>query len=563
MTRHFKFLLLFSLFLSPVHAVSTSDQVLLGHLRYLASDEMRGRGNSQPELQVAAEYIARNFQKYGLKPAGLNGSFFQEFEIVAGHSLGEKAQIQVVLEGEELQLKPHQDYSPLSYGPQVVAAGPLVFAGFGISANDLNYDDYRDLDVTGKIVLVSEGVPRKDDEGRYLSSREISPYGSRMHKIMNAKHRGAAAILFRPERNSSDQERTVFHEIEDLGIHALRLKREIPREGCASISLEVKKVYSTVRNVLGFIPGQTDEVIVIGAHYDHLGLGDHSSLAPGLLGEIHNGADDNASGTAGLLQLARDLARTPRKRGLLFIAFAAEEIGLRGSDHYTERPTIRLEKTIAMINLDMIGRSEGDLIIGGVGTAPEFRNILSDIQKNSPLEFKYSDSVRGSSDHQSFASVEVPALFFFSGLHEDYHQPSDDWEKINIVRTYQILDVVRETIAYLDQGADSPTFVEARPPARAQRARGYRNAYGPLFGSIPDMSWDLGGVRFSDIRPGTPADKAGVQTGDILVEFDGKKIDNLYDFTYALRLRKRGDEVEVVVLRDDRPLRVKVELGER
>ena len=290
-----------------------------------------------------------------------------------------------------------------------------------------------------------------------------------------------------------------------------------------------------------------------------------NSLAPASVGQVHNGADDNASGTAGLLQLARELAGSQPRYNLLLVGFAGEEMGLLGSSHYVEGPLIPLEDTIAMLNMDMIGRSTGQLMIGGVGTAKEFKGILDELAVDSPLEFKLAETPRGSSDHTSFSVKQVPILFFFSGLHGDYHKPSDDWNKIEITRSYQILDVVRGVVNRLDQLADPPQFVDlgggADPHARPVTGRA--GGYGPSFGSIPDMGYEEGGVRFAEIRSGTPAHKAGIKGGDILVEFDGKTIDNLYDFTYALRARSPGDEIKVVVRRGARTLVFQVVLEAR
>ncbi len=588
-----KFFLFLSLTLGASIAVMLSnDSLLLEHIQYLASEELKGRGNNRPEIDEAARYIAAHFQEDGLMPPGPGKTYFQEFEVTIGRRLGPNNDVAVKIESERLTLEIGADYFPISYGADTMTEGNLVFAGFGITAPDLNYDDYKDIDVRGKIVLAFEHEPQENSPTSPFHGQQLTPYATVMHKVMNAKHLGAAAVILLPDSYNHDPEELTFHRdqsIDNMGIHVIRVTQdwaerllnldghssaEINRslhvylEPCsfefkgvtAHLSLDVVKEHRQIKNVLGLVPGQTDEIIILGAHYDHLGLGNRSSLEPKRIGEIHNGADDNASGTAGLLQLAHDFSKTPPpQRGLLFIAFVGEELGLLGSQYYTENPIFPLEKTIAMLNMDMIGRSKGDLIIGGVGTASEFKKILMDLEEGSQLQFKYVQTPRGSSDHLFFSLKKIPVLFFFSGLHSDYHRPSDDWEKIDLLRIHQVVEVVRGVTKKLDRWEKPLKFVDLQREVHDAEGSSGRG-YGPLFGSLPDMTWESDGVRFAGVREETPAAKAGLKSGDILVRFDGKEINNLYDFTYALRLKKPGDEVEVFVLRENQVVRTKVRL---
>jgi len=559
--------------------LSTEDN-LMGHLRYLASDELKGRGNGTPELDQAAYYIAELFREYGLLPAGNEQTYFQEFEVSMGRSLGPENQVTLETGTEQIHLQVQRDYVPLTSGPDTVVQGPLVFAGFGISAPELEYDDYRDLDVGGKIVLVFEHEPQEQVEESRFGGRELTPYATVLHKVMNARNRGAVGVILLPDNFNhppGQEPPSRQPRVENIGIHSIRLTQEwserlLEKGGSnsagiaeeinshltpvsfdlsitATVSLDVIKVQRTVKNVLGFLPGKTDKILIIGAHYDHLGLGTTGSLAPELIDQIHNGADDNASGTATLLQLAQDFSRSsPLQQGLLFIAFAGEELGLLGSRYYTEHATMPLENTVAMINMDMVGRSQGDLLLGGVGTAAEFRGILDEVQKTSPLQFSYSNSSRGSSDHLSFSSKKIPVLFFFSGLHSDYHRPSDDWERINVQTLQQILEVVRGTVHRLLDLNQPLQFVEVdRGPERTRRRGGRRRTW---FGSLPDTGWSLGGVRFEQILEKTPAARAGLKDGDVLVRFDGRTIRSLREFLRALGAKNPGDEVDVAILRD-------------
>ena len=571
---------------------STKDK-LMEHLRYLASDELQGRGNGSPELEQAAHYIAELFREYGLLPAGNQQTYFQELDVGMGRSLGPENQVILETGTEQIQLQVQRDYVPLTSGPDAVVQGPLVFAGFGISAPELEYDDYRDLDVGGKIVLIFEHEPQEQAEESRFEGRELTPHATVLHKVMNARKRGAVGVILLSDgfnHPPGQKPRSRRPRVESIGIPSIRLtpewsERLLEKGGrnsveiaeeinshltpvsfdlgvTATVSLDVVKVQHTVRNVLGFLPGQTDKTIIIGAHYDHLGLGTKGSLAPELIDQIHNGADDNASGTAALLQLAQDFSRgSPLQQGLLFIAFAGEELGLLGSRYYTEHATMPLENTVAMINMDMIGRSQGNLLLGGVDTAAEFRGILDEVQKTSPLQFSYSGSSRGSSDHLSFSSKKIPVLFFFSGLHSDYHRPSDDWERINVQTIQQVLEVVRSTVHRLLELNQAFQYVEVDHGPDRVRGRGGRRR--TWFGSLPDTEWRLGGVRFEQILGETPASRAGLKNGDVLVSFDDQTMRSLREFIRALETKNPGDEVDVAVLRDGELIETTVILESR
>ena len=317
----------------------------------------------------------------------------------------------------------------------------------------------------------------------------------------------------------------------------------------------------------GFWPGETGEYIIVGAHYDHLGLGDEHSLAPSLRGTVHPGADDNASGTAGVIELAGAIVSSGKhRRGFLFLCFAGEEEGLLGSAYFANHPLEPLGEAAAMINLDMIGRLQNDKVyVGGIGTGSTFKPIVEKAAKDAGLQDDITGSgVDGSSDHTSFSVKGVPTLFFFSGLHSDYHKPSDTWDKINVEGALKLLSEVDEIAVTLADANERPAFVRVLPAAHnGDMPSGSTSGYGPYFGSIPDFGGNVNGVRFSDVRDGSPAAKAGFKGGDILIEFDGKKIGNLYDFTYALRQHKPGDTVIVKVLRNDKPVEERVLLTKR
>ncbi|MEO7650207.1 MAG: M28 family peptidase, partial [Bryobacteraceae bacterium] len=289
-------------------------------------------------------------------------------------------------------------------------------------------------------------------------------------------------------------------------------------------------------------------------------------------GTVHPGADDNASGTAAVIELARYFGAQPKqKRGMLFMTFAGEELGLLGSSYYVNHPAFPLENAVAMINMDMIGRiRDGKVYIGDSSSGTTLRPMLTGIVSKYPLNIDFSETAGyGSSDHTSFITKQVPVLFLFSGLHGDYHKPSDTWDKIDAPNAAVLLKLIAEVSSTLIATTERPQFVRARQTQPAHGGSGEPgkggggSGYGPDFGSIPDFGDVPNGVKFADVREGSPASKAGLRGGDILTEFDGKPIQNLYDFTYALRSKKPGDEVVVKVIRGGETISATVLLKER
>jgi hypothetical protein len=576
----------------------------LRHVKFLASDELQGRGNGTPELDKAAEYIAAEFKSRGVFPGGDDGGYFQKFMVTTGSRLGPGNRLTLLIGPQSVETKALSDFTPVGVGEKTGVSGGIVFAGYGITAEEYHYDDYKGLDVTDKVVLVLTDEPGENDPNSPFNGKEMTLHSHDNSKVANAKFRGARAILIAQDpANHEDAGKDLpdsglLAQVEDLGIPALRVTRGVAqrlldaehkslldlqkqidssnapqsfvlRDVQAQIEMDVSRVRKEVRNVLGILPGTedalADESVVIGAHYDHLGRGGRSSMSAQLIGQIHHGADDNASGTAGLIEVAGALAQdlAARKRCYLFIAFAGEEIGLRGSDYWVNHPTRPLAKVIAMLNMDMIGRSrENAVTVGGVGTSPMLPDLVKTAAAESGLALKTSQSGYGSSDHASFYIKNMPVLFFFSGLHADYHRPSDEWQRINAEGATRIVRMVYTIAQRLDSIDPRPQFTKVDEPAPGP-GRGGAPGYGTYFGSVPDMTDEVKGVRFADVRPNSPAAKAGLKGQDIMIRFDGKEIQNLQDFTYMLRTHKPGDVVEVVVTRDGQPLAVKVTLEVR
>jgi hypothetical protein len=520
---------------------------------------------------------------------GDNNSYFQKFEITIGANVGTDNDLE--LNGTHLRL--NEDFAPVLFSSTGTGDGPLVFAGYGTSSAQLQYDDYQGVDAGGKIVVII-----RQPFGGANSAHSASLIG----KAITAKQHGAKGIIFINDLDRADQgvaRASQTDETEDIGIPAVIAKRDqiaavflsagkdigalqkkIDAErkpqsfespgAHVRLSTDIDRPRKTVRNVVAALPGSDSglrkEWVVLGAHYDHLGLGDKNSLAPSQIGQIHHGADDNASGTAGVLELARLAARNPKqwKRSVLFIAFAGEELGLFGSSYFVNHPTIPLNDITAMINMDMIGRLNNDnrLFVGGIGTSPTFRASLEDINKTVHLQLDYSESGYGASDHTSFNSKKIPVLFIFSGLHSDYHKPSDTYDKINKNGAIKVLSLVYMMTDRVADDQKRLEYVEVQEPQQPASSSG-GGGYGPYFGSVPDFRDDLKGVPFADVQNNSPAAKAGLKQGDLLVQFDGKAIENLYDFTYALRAKKPGDVVVVVVKRGGQDVKVNVTLEAR
>ena len=583
---------------------SYTAKEFLDPIKYLASHKLKGRGDGTPELDKAAHYIAHGFRKYGLRPDGDNGSYLQHLTITVGAKLGPNNSLIYEVSGTHQGLTVSQDFLPFSFSESVELRAPLAFAGYGITAPEFQYDDYQGIDVKGKIVIVLRHEPQENDNKSVFAGKQLTTHAEIVNKGINAQNHGAVGMILVNDMGNHPGEPDELIRFgtlsgpEQMKLAALQVKVGLADEWLkplgktleelrqaidndlsnhsfaldpssqVSLRVDVERIHKRVANVVGILPGQDaklrQQCIVIGAHYDHLGLGDQHSLAPSQIGKIHPGADDNASGTSGLLELAKGLARNRKqlRHSIVFVAFAAEETGLLGSNYYIAHPAMPLDHTLAMINMDMIGRvSKNKLYVGGTGTSPGFQRLVEGANRSVNLELSYSASGYGASDHMAFTVHGIPVLFFFSGLHSDYHKPSDTWDKIDAVDGARVVQFVANVASGLDDFREKPPFVRVAEPTTPAMAGG--GGYGPYFGSIPDFGEIEHGVKFADVRDGSPAAKAGFKAGDVLIEFDGKKIENLYDFTYALRAHKPGDKVTVTVLRGNEKVTREVALEVR
>lgn len=629
-------------------------------MKYLASDELEGRGVGTKGLGKAAQFIKKQFAEAGLDVTRVNGDAFQYFKLTTGSKIGSPNTLSFTgKDGKKITLQYDRDFRTCSFGRSGKFAAPIVFLGYGIHAPALKYSDYQGVDIKGKAVIILRRNPQQGNPHGLFSGNRGRAYASLRHKYTEAFNRGAVAVLFVNDTYTTRREaarrtqllqkakdnvvkaaealetaeqakpknakavaaarkklsqtvvrlrtvrqavggnvdelmkfgyggnvyqgkepRPIFHisqnacnrllkaagtktlaeleaAIDKTGQPQSRLLPGCKAEGQATLHT----VEERVANVIGVLEGEgpmADETIIIGAHYDHVGYGKYGSRAPGNHA-VHNGADDNASGTVSLIELARRLAARKKKlpRRIVFIAFTAEELGLIGSRRYVENPVFPLEKTIAMFNMDMVGRlRDGKLTIFCVGSSPRWPSLL---QKYAGKRFKLTLNkyVFPRSDHASFARKKIPAIHFFTNTHTDYHRPSDDWQKINFEGMADVIDVIEQLVIETAQTPQRPKFTKTPEQPRSNRV--VRSRW-PYFGSVPDYGAQVAGLRLSGTAKNSPAEKAGLKEGDIIIQFGRYKVANIQDFAYALSRYKAGDTVEIIVKRDKKQLKLKATL---
>ena len=564
---------------------------LVEQVKTLAASEMEGRASGTPGARRAALHIAAEMQRAGLRAGGDDGTWEQAFMVPTGIRLGEGNALRLVAPSARA-LALGREFVPLTVSADGVLEGDVVFAGYGITAPDVGWDDYAGLDVRGRVVLVLEGEPRRADPSGPFRRPDAYHYVERSHKVINAREHGAAAVLLVAAPGGADALPALTGIGQPWSIFALAVSRAVadallapagltraaaaaavdagpaPKSFAvpgARVALQVALVRERGRaaNVVGILPGRDatlrDETVVIGAHYDHLGRGGEGSLAPDALGRVHHGADDNASGVAAVLGLARAFAAAGGvPRTLVFVAFAGEEMGLLGSTHYVRHPARPLDRTVLMVNLDMVGRlRERTLYIGGVDGGRGLRELVS--AQAGGLTLALRGDPFGPSDHTAFYSAGRPVLFLFTGAHADYHRPSDIWDKINGAGLAEVTAFAARVIDAVGTAPAPPTYVRIAAPPSSVRA-----GYGPFFGVVPEFGErEGGGVRVGDVRAGSPAETAGVRAGDVIVTFAGMRVTSLQDFSFALRGRRVGDRVDVIVVRDGAEHRLQAVLAER
>ena len=640
------FVLIAALSIGALAQQPTSNTASPDRLRqvitYLASDALEGRRTGTPGANDAAQYIAGEFKRYGLssgKPAIRAGRergepverYLQPFPYVAGVELGNN-NLFFVNPGRAddiAQFRVGEDWMPLGFSSngEVKNAQP-VFAGYGISSAELKYDDYAASNARDLVAVVLAGTPDGDNpHGQFIRAGEIR------FKVAAARAAGARALLIiaseaqlkddRMSRLSYDNageaglpvavisrklgakilgaangDLSTYEKTADMRKLTARSIDRLPFTKTLTFDVNIVRRDSPSFNVIGILPGSDpklkDEAIVIGAHYDHLGRGgEGSGSLAAREGEVHHGADDNASGVAGLIELARMLSTQNSKprRTIVFIAFSGEEEGLIGSSYYVNHPIVPLANTVAMINMDMIGRmKERSLIVGGVGTAQEWRSMIDadnvvkgvEVSANSPVAaatvtlnlptviggnglptvtvdagkqfaLTLNEDGFGPSDHSSFYAKQVPVLFFWTGTHEDYHKPSDTADKINYEGEARIVSFVANVVRDIDKSDKRPTYTVAKSDSQG-RSTGFR----VYLGTIPNYADSNDGLKLDGVRDDSPAAKAGLKAGDRIVKMAGHDVKNVYDYTYALGEMKAGQEYDVEIVRGSEHLTLKI-----
>ncbi len=568
---------------------------LRAEVDYLASNELEGRLTGTPGAKLAADYLSGYFTGTGLKSPGTNAAFFQPFDFNSGvriltnqNSLTvTRANAGSVASAFEVE----KDFRPLAFSASGEVQGDVVFAGYGLSVPGKlgeGYDSYAGLDVSNKVVLVLRYVPEEVDAKR---RQELNRYAGLRYKALIARTRGAKALLVvtGPTSPNAGQlaaltfdsniggsgivaasisgrvaEQLFQGSGKDLKTLQAALDKEDPHaEGSFALTNARVKLNAAVehikkqdRNVLGMIPPRgTSEYVVVGAHYDHLGHGETSGLArKDEEGKIHPGADDNASGTAAVLELAASLADElgktplPKQRGIIFALWSGEELGLLGSAHFVEHPSVPLSNVVAYVNFDMVGRlRDNKLTLQGVGSSTAWRKLIEKRNVAAGFNLTLQDDPYLPTDVTSFYPKNVPVLSFFTGSHEEYHRPADTPDTLNYEGLERITKFARALVLDLAKNADRPDYAKV---ARSDTGGGGREQLRAYLGTIPDYATEVQGVKISGTRAGSPADKAGLKGGDVIVEFNGQKVANIYDYTYAMDAVKIGQPVKIIVLRD-------------
>ncbi len=650
---------------SPVavgqQTASPAADSLARDIQFLASDELKGRSVTDDTIDLARDHIRDRMRGIGLQLDAVDGSPFQTVSITVGSQVNEADDNFAAFEfsdREAIRANLDDGFGPLSIGrDRDSASGDVVFAGYGITSPDHNYDDYAGIDAEGKVVLMLRKEPGASDPDSPFDGVRNTSHAYFATKVANAIRHGAAAVLIindpasardavQEEQNRIDQEQrrklalgeqlaalpeaavknraATMEKIAavDRMIEAMRLDRDRARRGVlgiseagtktpqsdklpvasiardianellrsdggaglaeleqriddtyqpasrslsgvtATVSVDLKPAVVETENVIGRLPGKgslADETLVIGAHYDHVGMGGFGSLAPGTIA-VHNGADDNASGTATMLacgeRLKQRLAGVASHRTILFIAFTGEERGLLGSRHYVKHPALPIETTAAMINLDMVGRlKDNELTVYGTGSAAELEPLVDDCNREFQFDLFKVPSGYGPSDHQSFYRAGVPVLFFFTGLHNDYHRPSDDFDKIDFGNLTRVTDMVATVAFRLASLPQRPVYAETDQSVQIRRQM---TAYLGV-----RVSGQRGVVRVTEVTDGGPASKAGLRPGDQIQRIGNSEVRAAGDVVSWVRNRSAGDAFEIQVLRNGDPVTIRGELEQR
>jgi hypothetical protein len=565
---------------------------------FLASDECEGRGVDTKGINRAADYIVSQLQNAGLKPGGKGGSWYQPFTLSEGTGKVEGTNTFTLRGplGQEIELTMDKDFKvlPMSGNGQVTA--PLVFAGYGIQAKSIGYDDFHDLDVAGKIVVVLRRVPRWDNDAAQFGGHKEA-YAGLEAKIGNCEANKAAAIILVNDRSEAvggdkfaafpgggassggvptvQMRRALLDKIltSSKGISLIELEKDIdrdlkPRSGplagwTASLQTNLKRQTYECKNIVGVVEGSgplANETVVIGAHYDHWGYGGAGSLAEDKnKKQIHPGADDNGSGTTTILEVARHFAAMKDRKGrrLVFIWFSGEERGLIGSRFYCNKePLFPLASTVAMVNLDMVGRLNKDepkLKAEGVGTGKGMEELVDAVNVEFKFVLQKKKGGNGPSDHDSFCRKDIPVLFFWTGLHADYHRPTDTADRINLAGMSKIAAMTETVVARLSTMETRPEYVHIAEPIMMGGGIGPKMRVGIDYGDESNK-----GVVIETVVKDGPAAKGGLLPGDRITAINGQPTMNLNTYMAVMRQQKAGVALDVTVNRKGTEIKLKI-----
>lgn len=510
------------------------------HITYLASDELEGRLTGSEGEQKALAYISSQWKKSKISPAGLS-DYAQPFEFT--YRLESDA-------GNYVKIKKGDDafsdiaYYPISGTGNGYIEAECVKVGYGIQATDKQYDDYAGhVFLEGKVFIIDISDP----DGAHAHSK-YADYNLQT-RINKAIEKGASGIILINPSGKGEA------PSENLSKHVLPVSIPVVFSSDAEIfnndgymvkmNIKLNRILRTGQNVIGFINNKASHTIIIGAHYDHLGYGEEGSLYRGEKA-IHNGADDNASGTALMIELSRYLKKSGNKKfNYLFIAFSGEELGLLGSSSFTKSLLFSQYNINYMFNMDMVGRLDSTnrtLLVNGVGTSP-FWSVTTSIQVGN-LHIKTTESGIGPSDHTAFYLKDIPVLHFFTGTHNDYHKPSDDWEKVNMDGIIDIGNYMIELIN-LSAKEDKLSFTKTKEPEN-----GKVSAFKVTLGVVPDYAYEGQGMRIDGVSEDKPAQRAGIKAGDIIIQIGDYKIKDIYAYMDALSHFSKDETTKIHLLRE-------------
>lgn len=593
-----------TMLVGPFGCASQLERRFQEHIDYLASDELGGRGVGTPGIELAAAYIAGEFERMGLAPAGDDGTYFSTFSLTLNRELTDECRLAFSGDSEPRQV--NVDFVPFSFSSNDAFEGGITFCGYGIAVPEKEYDDFDGVDLEGNVALFLRGEPARWADADGYPTR----HASLRNKIYNAKDRGAVAAVFvnqKPEDGEADPLAPFRGRGADAyGLPAFQITRAMADEmlaagGMASLDelqerldagshasgwlahttmsgqAGFKKITAPTRNVLARLEGagpDANEYVVIGAHYDHLGerVPMMRRFKAGKLvsveekPQIHNGADDNASGVSGLIEIARLFVEgEPPNRSILFAAFSAEESGVHGSNHYIDHPAVPLEDTVAMLNMDMIGRMKrgrSSLEVFGVRSGAGLEEILREEAEELGLDALPTAYTGGRSDHGPFVRKQIAGMHFFTGHHADYHKPTDDPDRINARAGAKVARLVYRMGRRIAALETRPAFVEVKPPKRKDKGDGPMPTYRVVMGLAPGYADDgEPGMKVEAVTPEGPADVAGMQAEDRIIGINDKPVANIYDYMAATRNNDPGDAVVVVVLRDGKEVTLQVTLA--